>query len=206
MLRSSSKRNSARALATSVFPTPVGPRKRNEPIGRLGSLSPARVRQVILDEEEMEAIVVVPDHQLSLAIGKEGQNARLAARLTGYKIDIRSESQDLGLEVDEETGLNGAKKLEPGFIEGKVLLNVDSETEGVFTVGCAGGKHTHISRKLELTELGPESQLFSLNVSGLHGGHSGIDIIKQRASANKIMARILDRLAAAYNIRLYSKR
>ena len=57
------------------------------------ALSPARVRQVILDDEEMQAIVVVPDHQLSLAIGKEGQNARLAARLSGYRIDIRSETE-----------------------------------------------------------------------------------------------------------------
>jgi len=65
------------------------------------ALSPARVKEVRLDDEEMIAEVIVPDHQLSLAIGKEGQNARLAARLTGYKIDIRSESQDLGL-VDEE--------------------------------------------------------------------------------------------------------
>jgi N utilization substance protein A len=69
------------------------------------ALSPARVKEVRLDEEEKIATVIVPDHQLSLAIGKEGQNARLAARLTGYKIDIRSESQDLGLDVDEETGL-----------------------------------------------------------------------------------------------------
>ncbi len=60
------------------------------------ALSPAKVRQVILDDEAMEAIVVVPDHQLSLAIGKEGQNARLAARLTGYRIDIRSETEQAG--------------------------------------------------------------------------------------------------------------
>jgi N utilization substance protein A len=66
------------------------------------ALSPARVKEVRLDDEEMVATVIVPDHQLSLAIGKEGQNARLAARLSGYKIDIRSESQDLGIDVDEE--------------------------------------------------------------------------------------------------------
>ena len=65
-------------------------------------LSPARVKEVRLDDEAMIATVIVPDHQLSLAIGKEGQNARLAARLTGYKIDIKSESQDLGLDLEEE--------------------------------------------------------------------------------------------------------
>lgn len=57
------------------------------------ALSPARVVQVVVYEEEMAASVVVPDHQLSLAIGREGQNARLAAKLTGWKIDIKSESQ-----------------------------------------------------------------------------------------------------------------
>jgi len=106
--------------------------------------------------------------------------------------------------VDEETGLNGAKELEPGFVEGRILLNVDSETEGIFTVGCAGGRHTHIAHKLEMSELGPECQLFNLSVGGLHGGHSGIDIIKQRASANKILARTLHRLAAACDIQLIS--
>ncbi len=77
------------------------------------ALSPARVKEVRLDEEEKIATVIVPDHQLSLAIGKEGQNARLAARLTGYKIDIKSESEDLGLlpepeEAEAEAALEAA--------------------------------------------------------------------------------------------------
>lgn len=66
------------------------------------ALSPARVKEVRLDEDDRTAEVIVPDHQLSLAIGKEGQNARLAARLSGYRIDIRSESQDLGLDLEDE--------------------------------------------------------------------------------------------------------
>ncbi|HAE91264.1 MAG TPA: transcription termination/antitermination protein NusA, partial [Tissierella sp.] len=57
------------------------------------SLSPSKVLNVIVDEKEKSAVVVVPDYQLSLAIGKEGQNARLAAKLTNWKIDIKSESQ-----------------------------------------------------------------------------------------------------------------
>ncbi|NNF87097.1 MAG: KH domain-containing protein, partial [Acidimicrobiia bacterium] len=66
------------------------------------ALSPVRgVREVRIDEEEKEAIVIVPDGQLSLAIGKEGQNARLAARLTGYRIDIRPESNPEGLPIEE---------------------------------------------------------------------------------------------------------
>ena len=57
------------------------------------ALSPARVREVIVDDEEMQATVVVPDDQLSLAIGRDGQNARLAARLTGWRVDIKSETE-----------------------------------------------------------------------------------------------------------------
>ena len=57
------------------------------------ALSPAKVVAVVADADEKSARVVVPDYQLSLAIGKEGQNARLAARLTGFKIDIKSETQ-----------------------------------------------------------------------------------------------------------------
>ena len=57
------------------------------------SLNPAETKSLTIDEDEKQAHVVVPFHQLSLAIGKEGQNARLAARLTGYKIDIKSDAE-----------------------------------------------------------------------------------------------------------------
>ena len=67
-------------------------------------LSPAKVETVIIEDEENSATVVVPDYQLSLAIGKSGQNVRLAARLCGWKIDIKSHSQyfDIEEEADEE--------------------------------------------------------------------------------------------------------
>src|SRR6266542_5363870 len=73
------------------------------------ALSPARVREVLVDDDNKQATVVVPDDQLSLAIGKEGQNARLAARLTGWRIDIKSETEfaneaDEGGYEDEDTG------------------------------------------------------------------------------------------------------
>ena len=73
------------------------------------ALSPAKVICVVADEEAREAQVIVPDYQLSLAIGKEGQNARLAARLTGFKIDIKSETQarELGLFDDMDFGEEG---------------------------------------------------------------------------------------------------
>ena len=65
------------------------------------ALSPARVREVLVDDDAKQATVIVPDDQLSLAIGREGQNARLAARLTGWRIDIRSETEFADREADE---------------------------------------------------------------------------------------------------------
>ena len=65
-------------------------------------LSPAKVEEVLIDEEEKAATVIVPDYQLSLAIGKEGQNVRLAARLCGWKIDIKSHSQYFDSEDEYE--------------------------------------------------------------------------------------------------------
>ena len=67
------------------------------------ALQPARVREVLLDEDTGVDTVIVPDFQLSLAIGREGQNARLAARLTGWRIDIKSESQMRELEARKRT-------------------------------------------------------------------------------------------------------
>jgi N utilization substance protein A len=77
------------------------------------ALAPARVREVRLDEETGTATVVVSDFQLSLAIGKEGQNARLAARLTGWRIDIKSETQL----AEEEAGYGGEDWAEGEWVE-----------------------------------------------------------------------------------------
>jgi transcription termination/antitermination protein NusA len=92
------------------------------------ALSPARVKEVRLDDEEMVAEVIVPDHQLSLAIGKEGQNARLAARLSGYKIDIRSESQDLGLDAEDESAVGEELATEEETGDATVPVAVSDET------------------------------------------------------------------------------
>jgi len=75
------------------------------------ALSPARVREVIVDDDERQATVIVPDDQLSLAIGRDGQNARLAARLTGWRVDIKSETEfsqeDQDVEYEGEENFDG---------------------------------------------------------------------------------------------------
>ncbi|MBN2498826.1 MAG: aminoacyl-histidine dipeptidase [Deltaproteobacteria bacterium] len=93
--------------------------------------------------------------------------------------------------VDEETGLTGASALKPGFIKGSLLMNVDSEDEGVFTVGCAGGKDTQLALPVELADLPAGHKALKLVAGGMSGGHSGVDIHEQRANALKMLARAL---------------
>lgn len=104
--------------------------------------------------------------------------------------------------VDEETGLTGAKSLQPHFVTGRVLINLDSEREGVFVIGCAGGKTTHIKLTLELVPLPKVYERYSLRVTGLLGGHSGVHIDQPRANANKILARALYLLSQHIDMRL----
>ena len=89
------------------------------------ALAPARVREVLLDETSGTATVIVNDYQLSLAIGKEGQNARLAARLTGWRIDIKSESQ-----LEEESGMEGQEWAEGEWITDETGAQVWKPAEG----------------------------------------------------------------------------
>ncbi len=96
--------------------------------------------------------------------------------------------------TDEETGLNGASGLAEGLLKGKVLINIDSETEGVFTIGCAGGRHAVMTVKPETEAVTADMSAVSVKVSGLRGGHSGMDIDKGRGNANKIMAELLHSL------------
>lgn len=93
--------------------------------------------------------------------------------------------------VDEETGLSGAFALEPGFMTGKILLNLDSEDEGELFIGCAGGIDTVGTLIYENVVTPPNSFAVKLEVKGLLGGHSGDDINKNRGNANKILNRFL---------------
>jgi dipeptidase D len=92
--------------------------------------------------------------------------------------------------VDEETGLTGATKIEPGFLKGKKFLNLDSEDEGTFTIGCAGGADSEIALPLERKK-DQEGELYRLKIYGLRGGHSGLDINKGRGNAIKFLFRLL---------------
>lgn len=104
--------------------------------------------------------------------------------------------------VDEETGLSGASNLEPGFFTGRLLLNLDSEEEGVFTIGCAGGRDSELLLALEYADWPEGCQLYELTVAGLQGGHSGMDIHLGRGNANVLLARTLAELRKAVTLHL----
>ncbi len=93
--------------------------------------------------------------------------------------------------IDEETGMTGAFGLKKGFVKGKILINLDSETEGELYVGCAGGMDANFERKYTTMPTPEDMKGFQLVVTGLHGGHSGMDINMGRANANKIAIRFL---------------
>ena len=94
--------------------------------------------------------------------------------------------------VDEETGMFGATGIDLSMLKGRTLINLDSEDEGIFTVSCAGGARGTISLPVHRRAVyGP---CVRLTVEGLRGGHSGVDIHKNRANANKVMGELLSRV------------
>jgi len=93
--------------------------------------------------------------------------------------------------IDEEQGMSGALALQPGLLTGKTLLNLDSEEDDTFTIGCAGGIDTLTHYEYSESAHQPHEPLFNLHISGLRGGHSGLQIHEGRANAIKLMARLL---------------
>ena len=103
---------------------------------------------------------------------------------------------------DEETGLTGAFGMKPGFMSGDMLLNLDSEDEGQLFVSCAGGAATTAEFDFNPIEAPQDYFFFELKVKGLTGGHSGDDINKKRANANKILVRFLYHSLEKYDLYL----
>lgn len=93
---------------------------------------------------------------------------------------------------DEETGMNGAIALDASVLDGKRMLNLDSEAEGTLWVSCAGGARVDVELKTE--RIKNDKSTYIINVSGLHGGHSGAEIHNGYANANKIMGKVLKEL------------
>ncbi len=104
--------------------------------------------------------------------------------------------------VDEETGMTGAKELQPGILHARMMLNLDTEEDDSLTIGCAGGVDVTGTGNYETETPGSDVQGYRVFVSGLKGGHSGGDIHLGRANANKLMNRLLLQAAQQFGLRV----
>jgi dipeptidase D len=107
--------------------------------------------------------------------------------------------------TDEETGMYGALAVRPGFIKGKIMLNLDSESDGELYIGCAGGADVSVAFQYDSETFIPKEDIIvKISLTGLKGGHSGVDIHLERANANQLMFRFLKDAMQTYNVRLAS--
>jgi dipeptidase D len=105
--------------------------------------------------------------------------------------------------IDEETGMTGAFELEQGKLDGTILLNLDTEDDDEFSIGCAGGIDTNTSYHCHYQPVPPQAIGYTIQVKGLKGGHSGVDIDNERGNANKLMNRLLYK-TEAFGLRIVS--
>ena len=113
--------------------------------------------------------------------------------------DIPHPPLEVLITSDEETGMTGAMNIDPSVISGRILLNLDSEGEGIFTSGCAGGGRINFVSPVEKEE-SKYSKKYRISIKGLVGGHSGVEIHLDRANANKLMGRLLFKLKGTVEI------
>jgi dipeptidase D len=104
--------------------------------------------------------------------------------------------------INEEDGLEGALGLQPGVLQGQILINLDSETVGEFTIGSAGGEYASVAGEYAQVAAPPDMLAYQLSVGGLTGGHSGVDIDKGRGHALKLLARLLTGADPALGVRV----
>ena len=131
----------------------------------------------------------------------DGMGVAMAMAVAESK-DLKHGPIEILVTYDEETGMTGANKLQPGVLKGDILINLDSETEGELYVGCAGGMDTEGTGRYTKIRRPKGYQAYSLQVKGCQGGHSGMDIILCRANANRIAARLTDVILAKTDTKL----
>ena len=106
--------------------------------------------------------------------------------------------------IDEETGMTGALGLQGGLLDGKILLNLDTEDDRELTIGCAGGIDVSAMGNYEVEKTPADTSGFRMTIRGLAGGHSGMDIYKGRGNSNKLMNRMLLNAAEESGLRIHS--
>jgi dipeptidase D len=114
--------------------------------------------------------------------------------------DIQHPAIEALFTIDEETGMTGAFGLQPGFLEGEILLNLDTEDDDELTIGCAGGVNVNAEKKYKEVEVPTDYESYELTIKGLSGGHSGMEIHKGLGNANKLMNRLIYQLVESIEI------
>ncbi|NLO18916.1 MAG: aminoacyl-histidine dipeptidase [Ignavibacteria bacterium] len=118
--------------------------------------------------------------------------------------DIPHPAVELLCTLDEETGLTGAIQLGTDLLKGKILINLDSEEDGTFTIGCAGGLNTSASLKYDADTPLANSLGYQITIKGLRGGHSGIEIHDGRGNAARLLNRVIYELNKQFDFQLSS--
>ena len=114
--------------------------------------------------------------------------------------DLSHPALEVLVTSNEEAGMTGANGLDGGLLKGKYIINLDSEEEGFLLVSCAGGNRSYVTLPLTYKNIEDNKQAFMIEVKGLLGGHSGMDIVKQRANSNVTMGRILNLLDVDFDL------
>ncbi|MHA1670121.1 MAG: beta-Ala-His dipeptidase [Promethearchaeota archaeon] len=177
--------------------------EKNKEIDHDFSKDPLRLKVIDIDNEKWltaEGTTLGADNGVGIAY-----QLAIMKKIFNGELDFGSLHLDMLFTVDEEKGLTGALKIDRNLIKGKYLINIDSEEDDEFTIGCAGGRVFKVEIKDErvsIEKIKDQITPLKLDVMGLIGGHSGSDIIKRRGNANKILAEIMWKLNKEFTIYL----
>ena len=148
------------------------------------------IRLVVAADPEGKKIV----HAEGTTLGADNGIGVALAFAAGSEPEVVHGPLEILITVDEEEGMSGANELDPSLIEGRLMLNLDTEEDHSIYIGCAGGCFAHYALSDKAESLG-ERETFSVTVSGLRGGHSGGDIHEGRGAATLLLARTLEAAA-----------
>jgi len=177
--------------------------EKNENIPHDFSTDSLKLKTIEIDNEEWltaEGTTLGADNGVGIAY-----QLAIMKKIHNGSLDFNAFDLDLLFTVDEERGLSGASQMDKNLISGKYLLNLDSEEDDKFTIGCAGGRvfKAEVSYKSELLST-PDLRTIKISISGLLGGHSGTDINKNRGNALKILTEIIWKINSKFTISINS--
>jgi len=173
--------------------------EKNENVQHDFSKDPLKIKTIEIENERWltaEGTTLGADNGVGIAY-----QLAVMKKIHDGSLDFNALDLDLLFTVDEERGLSGASQMNKNLISGKYLLNLDSEEDDRFTIGCAGGRvfKADISYERELLS-NPNLRAIKISISGLLGGHSGTDINKKRGNALKILTEIIWKLNSRFNV------